>query len=74
MVMYSSCENLYIYYILIYPACIVHACNEAPCNVGDGSGATAEEMTEPQRLQRNPAYCSIEMMKKTPMTYENVFM
>ena len=47
--------------------------NVANRNEGDGSGATAEEIIEPQ-LQRNPAYCSIEMMKKTPMTYENVCM
>ena len=48
--------------------------NEVLHNEGDGSEAKTEEMTEPQHLQRNPAYCSIEMMKKTPMTYENVFL
>ena len=48
--------------------------NEALRNEGDGSETRTEEITEPQQLQRNPAYCSIEMMKKTPMTYENVFL
>ena len=47
--------------------------NEALQSEGDGSEARIEEIIEPQQLQRNPAYCYIEMMKKTPMTYENVF-
>ena len=64
----------------MYPAGIMHVLHtdpphhEAPRNERDGSAATTEEMTEPQHLQCNPAYCSIEMMKKTPMTYENVFL
>ena len=46
---------------------------EVPCNEQDGNEARAEDTTEPQHLQRDPAYCSIEMMKKTTVTYENAF-
>ena len=74
--------SAYSFHIIMYLVCIVHACStacvhtdpphtEAPHNEGDGSEAKTEE---PQRLQRNPAYCYIEMMKKTPMSYENVFL
>ena len=41
---------------------------EAPVNQEDGNEARAEDTTEPQWLQRNPAYCQAEMMKKTPIT------
>ena len=72
--------SAYSSHIIRYLVCIVHACStacvrtDAPHNEGDWSEAKTEEITEPQRLQRNPAYCSIEMMKKIPMTYENVFL
>ena len=65
----------------MYLVCIVHACstacvrtapphNEALHGEGEGKETKTEEMTEPQRLQCNPAYCYIEMTKKTPMSYD----
>ena len=67
--------------LYMYLVCIVHACStvcvctapphaEAPHNEGEGKETKTEEMTEAQGLQRNPAYCYIEMTKKTPMSYD----
>ena len=70
IIMFALCMHV------LYTACVRTDAphNEAPHSEGDGSEAKAEEMTEPQRLQRNPAYCYIEMRKKTPMSYENIFL
>ena len=52
--------------------CTASPHHAVPCNEKDGNEARAEDTTVPQHLQRNPAYCSIEMMKKTTVTYEKL--